>query len=80
VTSLLDAARIELLRRRAEPSLSVPCLDCFASPHGRLAAFDSALVSVHEGRGQEHELERTARTNPAAGAGSTRRPAPGVLA
>jgi len=35
----------------AEPSVSVPCLDFFASPHGRLVAFDSALVSVHEGRG-----------------------------
>jgi len=33
------------------PSVSVPCLDFFASPHGRPAAFDSALVSVHEGRG-----------------------------
>jgi hypothetical protein len=36
---------------RAEPSVSVPCLDFFASPHGRPVAFDSALVSVHEGRG-----------------------------
>ena len=35
----------------AAPSVSVPCLDFFASPHGRTAAFDSALVSVHEGRG-----------------------------
>jgi hypothetical protein len=35
----------------AEPSISVPCLDFFASPHGRPVAFDSALVSVHEGRG-----------------------------
>jgi hypothetical protein len=35
----------------AEPSVSVPCLDFFASPHGRPVAFDSALVSVHEGRG-----------------------------
>ena len=34
-----------------EPSVSVPCLDFFASPHGRPVAFDSALVSVHEGRG-----------------------------
>jgi D-arabinan exo alpha-(1,3)/(1,5)-arabinofuranosidase (non-reducing end) len=34
-----------------EPSVSVPCLDFFASPHGRAVAFDSALVSVHEGRG-----------------------------
>src|SRR5262245_65062184 len=35
----------------AEPSVSVPCLDFFASPHGRPVTFDSALVSVHEGRG-----------------------------
>lgn len=35
----------------AEPSVSVPCLDFFALPHGRPVAFDSALVSVHEGRG-----------------------------
>jgi hypothetical protein len=34
-----------------EPSVAVPCLDFFASPHGRPVAFDSALVSVHEGRG-----------------------------
>ena len=33
------------------PRVSVPCLDFFASPHGRPVAFDSALVSVHEGRG-----------------------------
>lgn len=33
------------------PSVSVPCLDFFALPHGRPAAFDSALVSAHEGRG-----------------------------
>ena len=35
----------------AEPSISVPCLDFFALPHGRPVAFDSAMVSVHEGRG-----------------------------
>ncbi|HVN84302.1 MAG TPA: glycoside hydrolase family 172 protein [Candidatus Binatia bacterium] len=34
-----------------EPSVSVPCLDFFASPHGRPVAFDSAMVSVREGRG-----------------------------
>jgi hypothetical protein len=34
-----------------QPSVSVPCLDFFALPHGRPVAFDSALVSVHEGRG-----------------------------
>jgi hypothetical protein len=33
------------------PSISVPCLDFFGLPHGRTAAYDSALVSVHEGRG-----------------------------
>lgn len=35
----------------AEPSISVPCLDFFAVPHGRPVAYDSALTSVHEGRG-----------------------------
>jgi hypothetical protein len=34
-----------------EPSVSVPCLDFFACPHGRPVAFTSALVSVNEGRG-----------------------------
>ncbi|HUI27730.1 MAG TPA: glycoside hydrolase family 172 protein [Candidatus Kryptonia bacterium] len=34
-----------------EPSISLPCLDFFALPHGRPVAFDSAMVSVHEGRG-----------------------------
>lgn len=33
------------------PSVAVPCLDFFALPHGRPVAFDSAMVSVHEGRG-----------------------------
>jgi hypothetical protein len=48
----MRALRLEVFYDgRAEPSVSVPCLDFFASPHGRLAAFDSALVSVHEGRG-----------------------------
>ncbi len=35
----------------AEPSISVPCLDFFGLPHGRPVAFDSAMVSNHEGRG-----------------------------
>jgi hypothetical protein len=34
-----------------EPSISVPLLDFFALPHGRVAAFDSELVSVQQGRG-----------------------------
>jgi hypothetical protein len=34
-----------------EPSVSVPCLDFFGLPHGRPVAYDSALTSVHEGRG-----------------------------
>jgi hypothetical protein len=34
-----------------EPSLSVPCLDFFALPHGRPAAFASALAAAQEGRG-----------------------------
>lgn len=35
----------------AEPSISVPCLDFFAVPHGRPVAYSSALTAVHEGRG-----------------------------
>lgn len=35
----------------SEPSISVPGLDFFGLPHGRPAAYDSALVSAHEGRG-----------------------------
>jgi hypothetical protein len=35
----------------AEPSASLPCLDFFALPHGRPAGYDSALISIHEGRG-----------------------------
>jgi hypothetical protein len=35
----------------AEPSISVPVVDFFGCPHGRPVAYDSALVSVHEGRG-----------------------------
>ena len=35
----------------AEPSVSLPCLDFFGLPHGRPAAYDSALTSNHEGRG-----------------------------
>jgi hypothetical protein len=34
-----------------EPSLSVPCLDFFGLPHGRPAAYASALTSAAEGRG-----------------------------
>jgi hypothetical protein len=33
------------------PSISVPCVDFFGVAHGRPVAFDSALLSVHEGRG-----------------------------
>lgn len=32
-----------------EPSISVPCLDFFGAPHGRPAAYASALTSTHEG-------------------------------
>lgn len=35
----------------AEPSISLPCLDFFGLPHGRPAAYFSALTAVHEGRG-----------------------------
>ena len=34
-----------------QPSISVPVLDFFGLPHGRPAAFASALKAVHEGRG-----------------------------
>ncbi len=34
-----------------EPSVSVPCLDFFGLPHGRPAAYHSALMSANEGRG-----------------------------
>lgn len=34
-----------------EPSVSVPCLDFFGLPHGRPAAYHSALASAQEGRG-----------------------------
>jgi hypothetical protein len=36
---------------RAEPSVSVPCVDFFGAPLGRPVPFHSALTSVHEGRG-----------------------------
>src|SRR5690242_17089244 len=35
----------------AEPSVSVPVLDFFGLPHGRLAAYESAYTTVLEGRG-----------------------------
>jgi hypothetical protein len=34
-----------------EPSVSVPCLDFFGLPHGRPAAYASALTAAQEGRG-----------------------------
>ena len=34
-----------------EPSISVPLLDFFGLPHGRLAEYYSAMVSVNEGKG-----------------------------
>jgi hypothetical protein len=34
-----------------EPSVSVPVLDFFGLPHGRLAAYESAFTTVLEGRG-----------------------------
>jgi hypothetical protein len=36
---------------RAEPSISTPVPDFFAMPHGRPVPLDSAMISVHEGRG-----------------------------
>lgn len=35
----------------SEPSISVPAVDFFGLPHGRLAAYTSAMTSVLEGRG-----------------------------
>ncbi len=35
----------------SEPSVSVPCLDFFALPHGRPVAFSSLLAASQEGRG-----------------------------
>jgi D-arabinan exo alpha-(1,3)/(1,5)-arabinofuranosidase (non-reducing end) len=35
----------------SEPSVSVPCLDFFGLPHGRPAAYSSALAAAQEGRG-----------------------------
>ncbi|WP_208025741.1 glycoside hydrolase family 172 protein [Amycolatopsis acidicola] len=34
-----------------EPSVSVPCLDFFGSPHGRPVAFTSAVTAMQQGRG-----------------------------
>jgi hypothetical protein len=34
-----------------QPSISVPCLDFFGSPHGRPVAFANALTSMQQGRG-----------------------------
>ena len=36
---------------RAEPSISVPCLDFFGLPHGRTTHYVSAMTAAHEGRG-----------------------------
>jgi hypothetical protein len=35
----------------SQPSVSVPCLDFFALPHGRPVPYHSALTSAQEGRG-----------------------------
>jgi hypothetical protein len=35
----------------SEPSISVPILDFFGLPHGRLAEYYSAMISANEGRG-----------------------------
>jgi D-arabinan exo alpha-(1,3)/(1,5)-arabinofuranosidase (non-reducing end) len=36
---------------RAEPSISVPCLDFFGLPHGRMVHCVTAMTAVQEGRG-----------------------------
>ncbi|MDE0856444.1 MAG: DUF2961 domain-containing protein, partial [Nevskia sp.] len=49
---VMRALRLEVFYNDlAEPSVSVPLLDFFGLPHGRLAEYYSALASVHEGRG-----------------------------
>jgi hypothetical protein len=49
---LLRALWIEVFYDGSDkPSISVPMLDLFCLPHGRTAAFASALVAVNEGRG-----------------------------
>jgi len=35
----------------SEPSIATPCVDFFGLPHGRPAAYDSDIMSVHEARG-----------------------------
>jgi hypothetical protein len=46
------AVRLEVFYDgRTEPSISVPYLDFFGLPHGRVAEYYSALTAVHEGRG-----------------------------
>src|SRR5690349_17098269 len=40
----------------AEPSISVPILDFFGLPHGRVAEYYSALVSINNGRGMNSHI------------------------
>ncbi len=48
----MRALQLEVFYDGAEkPSVSVPCLDYFATPHGRPTPFASSLVAVQEGRG-----------------------------
>ncbi len=47
----------------ASPSVSAPIADFFGMPHGRPVAFDSALLSCHEGRGFNSYLPMPFRGN-----------------
>ncbi len=50
--AVMRALRLEVhYDGRDAPSISVPLLDFFGQPHGRINEFYSALLSTHEGRG-----------------------------
>lgn len=50
--SVLRAQRLEVFYDGlSEPSISVPFLDFFGLPHGRVAEYYSALISINEGMG-----------------------------
>lgn len=46
-----------------EPSISVPMVDFFGLPHGRLAGYESAMTSVLEGRGFNSYMPMPFRRN-----------------
>ena len=63
-----------VLRRRDEPSVSVPCLDFFGLPHGRPVAYDSALTAAQEGRGLQQLRPDAVRRAASASSSSTAAP------